>query len=189
MDRPAGGDHSLLISHDNMPCLLWFSHIVHNKGILRQIKIQIHFHPSVMGVAGHGVPHTSRFQACHSHFQLAALHLSRKNIFADGPVVGLLQTSQFHLVLLFYDYHVFLRRSLTLYEHCGIRSVGRRTVDVELGGIFLICTGKCDISFSHANVHAFPRCHFKGSAVNTDAARTSDIDHAHLTSLKEIFRS
>ena len=55
MDRPARGDDSLLISHDNMTGLGRLAHIVHHEGILRHLEIQINFHPSVMSMAGHGL--------------------------------------------------------------------------------------------------------------------------------------
>ena len=156
---------------------------MHDKSILRHVKIQIYLHPSVMGMARHGVPDTSRLQTCHSHLQLTALHLARKNIFADGSVVGLLQASQLHLVFLFDDHHIFLFCPLPFDQYSRIGSVCGSTVNIKFCRIFLVCTGKCNVLFAHADVHSVPWRHLVSSAVHTDAARASDIDNSHLPSL------
>lgn len=61
VDGPARGDDCLLVPHHDMTCFRWLSHIMHDKGIFWHIKVQIDFHTSVMRVARHRVPYTSRF--------------------------------------------------------------------------------------------------------------------------------
>ena len=59
MDGPAGGDHCFFVTHYDVAGLIGLTHIVHNKGILRHIEIQIYFHTSVMCMTRHGVPYTA----------------------------------------------------------------------------------------------------------------------------------
>ena len=59
MDGPAGGDDCLFVTHYDVAGLIGLTHIVHNKGILRHIEIQIYFHTSVMCMTRHGVPYTA----------------------------------------------------------------------------------------------------------------------------------
>ena len=56
MDRPARGDHRLLVMHHNMTRFLRLPHHVENAGVIIHIEIEINFHPALVGVTRHGVP-------------------------------------------------------------------------------------------------------------------------------------
>ncbi len=93
---------------------------MHHESILGKIKIEVNLHPSVMGMAGHGIPYAARFQGGHSHYQLTALHLAGKNVFADNSVIGFLQTAQFHLIFILNDDHAVFRCAFPLNQHGGV---------------------------------------------------------------------
>ena len=162
---------------------------MHDKCILGDLKVQINLHAAVMGVAGHGVPYTARFQMRHTHFQLAALYLAGKDILANGPVIGLLQTTQLLLVLLLDDHNAFLRLTIHLNENGGAGSVRRCAVDVELRGICGIDGLENDILLAHPDVHSVTVRYGVFLSVYGNDTVAADIDDAHLAALKEIFRT
>ena len=50
MDRPARGDHRLLVMHHNVTRFLRLPHHVENAGVIIHIEIEINFHPALVGV-------------------------------------------------------------------------------------------------------------------------------------------
>ena len=161
---------------------------MHHKGVLRHLEVQIYFHPSVMGMTGHGIPNTAGFQFCHAHLQLTTLHLAGQNIFADHPVVGVLQTAQFHLILFFHNDHALLRSALGPDQHRGAGTVGRSGIQVEFGRLFPVLTGKYDIPGPHADVHGFLETNLIHPAVHGNRPGPADIDNPQFSSLAKIFR-
>ena len=114
VDRPARGDDCLLVAHYNVACLCRLTHVVHDKGIFWHIEIQIDLHASVVCMARHCVPYASRLKFCHAHFQLAALYLTRKDIFADRSVVCCLQGTEFYFVAVLDDDNTIFRCAFRL---------------------------------------------------------------------------
>lgn len=60
MDRPARGDHRLLVMHHNVTRFLRLPHHVENAGVIIHIEIEINFHPALVGVTRHGVPQVTQ---------------------------------------------------------------------------------------------------------------------------------
>ena len=162
---------------------------MHNKRIFWNIKIQINFHSSVMGVAWHSVPYTARLQFCHAHFQLAAFYLSRQNVFTNRSVIGLFQCSQLYLIFIFYNHNALFRCSFRLNQHRRICMVRRCAVKIEFCRYCAFFAGKSDFFYTHANVHAFFVSNFIFFAVCHNDTCAADVDNSHLTSLQEILCS
>ena len=189
MDRPARADHRLLVTHHDVARLLRLTHIVHYESILRQIKVQIYFHSAVVRMAGHRVPYTARLQLRHTHFQLAALYLTRQDVFVDRTLVGIFDRTKVFLVFFLDDHFAFPGRTFALDQYRGIRLVRRCGIDIEFCRVLCIITFKNDILCTHADIHTVTRCHFIYPAVDRDLSGAADVDHAHFTALQEIFRT
>ena len=188
MDGPAGRNYRLLIAHDDMACLLRLSHVVHDEGVFRHLKIQIHLHTPVMCMAGHGIPHASGFQPGHAHLQLAALHLAGKDVFADHTVVCVFQAAKLHFVLVLYDNDTLLRYSLRLNQHGRAGSVGRCGIQIKFCRRGGIVAGKDNLLCAHADVHGLLEAYPVHPAVHGHGTRASDIDGAQFPSLAEVRR-
>ena len=54
------------------------------------VKVEIHLHAPVMGVAGHGVPQATFFQLGHAHQELASgEHVGHQKFVNSATVAGL----------------------------------------------------------------------------------------------------
>ena len=139
-------------------------------------------------MAGHGVPHAAWLQPRHSHDQLATLHLSGQNVFADHPVVGVLKASAFHLVFLLHNHHALAGFPLGPDQNRGILFVSRCAVDIKLCRTCGVRTVEHNVPAPHSDVHTFLEAHLVFPAVNGNDTGAADIDHSHFPSLQEIFR-
>ena len=111
---------------------------MHHEGIGLHIKVKIDLHSSVMGVAGHRIPYRPGFKMSQSHLELAGLHLSRKDIFVYGTVVGILKSTKLLFVLGLYHDFALSRCAFALYQHCGICHMGGSRVQIKLCGVLRI---------------------------------------------------
>ncbi|CSG19052.1 Uncharacterised protein [Shigella sonnei] len=87
MDRPAGGDHRLLVMHHNVTRFLRLPHHVENAGVIIHIEIEINFHPALVSVTRHGVPQVTWSQLRQPHTQLAGFQHIRDKIFVNCATV------------------------------------------------------------------------------------------------------
>lgn len=87
MNRPARGDHRLLVMHHNVTRFLRLPHHVENAGVIIHIEIEINFHPALVGVTRHGVPQVTRSQLRQPHTQLAGFQHIRDKIFVNSATV------------------------------------------------------------------------------------------------------
>ena len=130
MDGPAWVDDSFLVVHDDVSCLLWLAHVVHNKCIVIYIEVHVNFHTSVMCMSRHGVPYASWEEFCKSHGDLSGIYLACYDIFVDYSVVGLLKRSALYFVLVFYDHNVFRCLTFQFDKNGRILFVCRCTVEI-----------------------------------------------------------
>jgi len=156
---------------------------MHNKCILRNIEIKIYFHTSVMCMAWHCIPYTSRLKLSHTHFKLTCLNLSGKNILVDNSVVGLLKRSKLFLVFILDDNNAFRRSSFSLNKNCWICLMCRCAVDIKLSRLACIAACKRNIFCSHSDIHALLVIYIILFTIDGDNTCSTDIDNAHFTSL------
>jgi hypothetical protein len=72
MDAPLRRNDSLFIVHPYMTCLLRLTHEMANRCILRELEIEVDFHPAVVSMGRHSIPGATRSKLCHPHLKLAA---------------------------------------------------------------------------------------------------------------------
>ncbi|GDO09685.1 hypothetical protein BvCmsKSP081_00152 [Escherichia coli] len=87
MNRPARGDHRLLVMHHNVTRFLRLPHHVENAGVIIHIEIEINFHPALVSVTRHGVPQVTWSQLRQPHTQLAGFQHIRDKIFVNCATV------------------------------------------------------------------------------------------------------
>ena len=140
-----------------------------------------------MRMARHRIPYTARHQCRHTHYQLAALHLSRQNIFVDHSVIGFFQCSKLYFIFFFDDHNPVFRFPFEFDQNRRIGSMRRNTVDIEFCGILRILTLEYNVFCTHSDIHTVFVINRIFSAIYYNRALCSDIDDSHFSSLQKIF--
>lgn len=157
-----------------MPGLLALAHHVKDHVALGDVEVCVDLHPALMGVGGHGVPHTAGGQLGEAHGQLAGGQYIRMDKLVDDPGVGGLRRAAGAL------------GGVVKFQQPGlVASVGGGGHQIEPGGIFGTVAGEDHVLCPHGDIQAVLKAQIVLLSVHGDGAGAAQVEHAGFPALQE----
>ena len=175
VDGPGGGDHGLLVGHDDVAGLQGLAVEVEHAGRLVHAEVEVDLHAALVGVGRVGVPHAARLQDGQAHHQLAAPAHRRVDVLVDRAHVAGLGAAE--------PARVGVGPGDVRHRVGG---VGRAAHEVELGRLGRVLALEADGLDAHAHVQAVAVGQGVGLAVQQDAALAAQVDHAQFPAVQEV---
>ena len=177
MNAPAGRNHRLFVLHHDVPGLLPFAHHMENDIVFRHFEVEVDFHPPLVRVCRHRIPHASGLQHRHAHRQLAGLQHRGMNELVDHPLVAGRRVAA-----------GLLRRVRNLDQLVFIAAMRRRRNQIELCGVLRAVGGEKHFLRALRQVQAVLVAQLVNRTVNGHFSAPANVEHTALPAFQEILR-
>ena len=146
--------------------------------VLRNLEVEVHFHPALVGVGRHRVPYAAALEYRHAHGQLAGLQHRGMDELVDHPLVAGGRVAA-----------GFLGRVRDFDQFVLIAAVRRRGNNVELCGLLRVVRAEKHFLRAAGDVQAVLVAQLVHRSVHAHLSGAADVEHAAFPALEEIIRS